>query len=136
MSAGGVSRDGVDGADVAADLDPDLGTVVQLERQLLDPEVRATADRVSALLHPDFVEHGASGRVWDRDAVVATLPADPVVVGKAGDFVPVRLAEHVVLLTYRISGSRESMRSSVWVRDRVDGWRLRFHQGTLVPRER
>ncbi len=73
--------------------------------------------------------------VWDRASVVAALAGDPAVVGEAGDFVPVRLAEDVVLLTYRIDGPRETTRSSVWVRDRTAGWLLRLHQGTLVPRE-
>lgn len=116
-----------------ADHDGDLDEVVRLEQLLLSPEVRARADRVAALLHPDFVEHGASGRVWDRDAGVEALPADPGVVGEAGDFVPVRLADGVVLLTYRIRGPRETTRSSVWVRDAAAGWQMRFHQGTLVP---
>lgn len=71
--------------------------------------------------------------MWDRASVVEALPADPVVIGKGGDFVPVRLAEDVVLLKYRIHGSRETTRSSVWVRDEAAGWRLGFHQGTLVP---
>lgn len=115
------------------DLEPDLDTVVRLERLLLDPAVRADSERVAALLHPDFLEHGASGRVWDRAGVVESIPADPVVAGEAGDFVPVRLAEDVVLLTYRLRGQRGSTRSSVWVRDPVAGWRMRFHQGTLVP---
>ena len=115
--------------------DDDLAQVVHLERVLLDPAVRANGDRVAALLHPDFLEHGASGRVWDRASVLEALPAEPGVAGGAGDFEPVRLAENVVLLTYRIHGPRETTRSSVWVRDEGAGWLMRFHQGTLVPRE-
>lgn len=118
-----------DGRDDLGDLDE----VVRRERLLLDPEVRAQGQRVAALLHPDFVEHGASGRVWDRDGLVEALPVDPVVIGEAGEFVPVRLAVNVVLLTYRIRGARETTRSSVWVRDDAAEWLLRFHQGTLVP---
>lgn len=122
-----------EGGGTPAEHDGDLDDVVRLEQLLLSPDVRARADRVAALLHPDFVEHGASGRVWDRDSVVEALPADPGVVGEAGDFVPARLAEDVVLLTYRIRGPRETTRSSVWVRGGAAGWRMRFHQGTLVP---
>lgn len=140
---GRTERDGVSGGGEVGpssaggddDFDHDLDRVVHLEQVLLDPAVRAQADRVAALLHPDFVEHGASGRVWDRASVVEALPADPGVIGEAGDFVPVRLAEDVVLLTYRIHGPRETTRSSVWVRDEVAGWLMRFHQGTLVPGE-
>ena len=31
----------------------------------------AGRERVLALLHPDFLEHGASGQVWDRESVSA-----------------------------------------------------------------
>lgn len=126
---------GGEGNATPAEHDADLDEVVDLERELLDLDVRARGDRVAALLHPDLLEHGASGRVWDRDGVVEALPSDPAVTGEAGDFSPVRLAEDVVLLTYRITGPRETTRGSVWVRDEVAGWRLRFHQGTPVPRK-
>ena len=66
----------------------DLAEVVRRERQLLDPAVRARADQVETLLHPDFVEYGASGRVWDRAAIIAALVADPQVSGGWIDFVP------------------------------------------------
>lgn len=110
--------------------DEDLAEVVRRERQLLDPRLRSSGERVRELLHPDFVEHGASGRVWDRDAVIAALDADPELSGEGAEFLPVRLADDVVLLTYRIVGSSGSLRSSVWVNTSPAGWLLRFHQGT------
>ncbi|SNR90749.1 hypothetical protein SAMN06272737_1384 [Blastococcus mobilis] len=85
------------------------------------------------LLHQDFQEFGASGRVWDREAIVDALAADPAAPGPAEAFAPVRLAEDVVLLTYRVSGEAGSLRSSLWVRDTAAGWQLRFHQGTRMP---
>ncbi len=108
----------------------DLAEVVRREQQLLDPTLRALDGRVQELLHPDFVEYGASGRVWDRDAITASLGADPGVSAEGTDFSPVALAGDVVLLTYRIAGAVGSLRSSVWVKDSPEGWRLRFHQGT------
>ena len=110
--------------------DPDLDEVVRLERQLLDPSVRADRDRVAALLHPEWMEYGASGRIWTRDSVIDALAADPAVSGTATDFSPVRLADDVVLLTFRIVGEVDRLRSSVWVRDSHSGWLQRFHQGT------
>jgi ribonuclease HI len=107
----------------------DLAEVVRRERLLLDPAVRRAPDRVHELLHAEFVEHGASGRVWDRAAVAEALAASAEVSGEATDFVPVALSRDVVLLTYRILGPSGSLRSSVWVRD-AGQWRLRFHQGT------
>lgn len=110
--------------------DEDSCEVVLRERMLLDPAVRASPDRVLALLHPDYLEYGSSGRVWDRDSIVAALGADPAVPGVATDFSPCPLADDVVLLTYQIVGTRGSLRSSVWVRDAKGGWLVRFHQGT------
>jgi ribonuclease HI len=122
--------------------DDDLAQVTRLEQLLLDPVLRADRAQVEALLHPDFLEHGASGRMWTRDAMVAALVDNPAVAGTGADFIAVELAPDVVLLTYRVLGHAGSLRSSVWVRDPDAGWRVRFHQGTrstdgrLVPRPR
>jgi hypothetical protein len=117
------------------DGDGELREVVRRERQLLDPASRANSDLVGRLIHPDFVEHGASGRVWDRNSIIAALAADPAVAGEASDFEAARLAEDVVLVTFRIGGERGSLRSSVWVHDPEAGWRLRFHQGTRTDHD-
>ena len=77
--------------------DDDLDEVVRREQQLLDPAVRASGNHVRELLHPDFIEYGASGRVWDRAAITAALDADPAVSGAGTDFSAVALAENVVL---------------------------------------
>ncbi len=111
----------------------DARDVLLRERMLLEPALRAAPDRVIALLHPDYLEHGASGRVWDRPTVIAALSADPAIGGVATDFSAVALADDVVLLTYQISGSPASLRSSVWLRDEEAGWLIRFHQGTRLP---
>lgn len=106
--------------------------VIARERELLTFECRSDSERVGALLHPDFTEHGASGRVWTRDDVLESLPAAPEISGAASDFHAYDLAPDVVLLTYRVDGNRASLRSSIWLRV-DDQWLLRFHQGTLVP---
>ncbi|MGY1633019.1 DUF4440 domain-containing protein [Geodermatophilus sp. SYSU D01186] len=114
-------------------VDADTAAVVERERLLLRPDVRADPHEVEGLLHPDFQEFGASGRVWDRATIIDALVADPAVPGAAEGFAPVRLAEDVVLLTYRVRGEPGSLRSSLWVRDAAAGWQLRFHQGTRLP---
>jgi len=108
----------------------DLVEVVRREQQLLDPTIRESGQRVRELLHPDFVEYGASGRTWDRATVSAALSANPRVSGKSTDFLPIALADNVILLTYRIEGTAGSLRSSIWVKDSGSDWRIRFHQGT------
>jgi ribonuclease HI len=111
---------------------PDLAAVTAFEQELLDPVCRADAGRLRDLLHPDFREHGASGRVWTLDTIVADLTASPATGVRATDLQAHRLAEDVVLVTYRTAGDRPALRSSVWVRGTTGRWRLRFHQGTLT----
>jgi ribonuclease HI len=115
------------------DDEAEAAAVVELERLLLRPDVRADRRQVEVLLHQDFQEIGASGRVWDRETIVNALVGDPAAPGAAEAFEPAWLAENVVLLTYRVNGEAGSLRSSLWVRDSVSGWQLRFHQGTRMP---
>ena len=102
--------------------------VVALERRLLDPAVRSDPAAVEALLHPDFREIGATGGMWDRAAIIASLSADPGVPAALPSAVDAReVADGVVLLTYALAGS---LRSSLWVRGGPEGWQVLFHQGT------
>ncbi|GAB2689911.1 nuclear transport factor 2 family protein [Thalassiella azotivora] len=112
-----------------------LDDVVERELRLLDPGVRRDGDGVLALLHPDFVEHGSSGRRWDAAGVARSLAdADDEPTVTADDVQAAPLAPDVVLVTYRAtSAGRTSLRASVWVRTQDRGWLLRFHQGTPVP---
>jgi len=109
--------------------------VVRRELLLLEPEVRADPRRVRGLLHPDFTEFGASGRIWESEQMVEALAADPAPAEhRAVDLVPVSLSTGAVLLTYRIDDpQRPSLRSSVWLRNADGQWLLRFHQGTSSP---
>jgi ribonuclease HI len=106
--------------------------VVERELALLDPAVRRDPRRVRALLHPDFTEYGASGRIWDRDSITAVTSGTDERIA-ATEFRTVRLGPDAMLLTFRTddAGCR-ALRSSVWIRDPAAGWLLRFHQGTLT----
>ena len=53
--------------------DADLTEVLRREILLLQPHTRTDARAVLALLHPDFVEFGAFGGVWDITTVTASL---------------------------------------------------------------
>jgi hypothetical protein len=93
------------------------------------------------MLAPDFREIGASGRVYDRDTVLDQLeqrykemkekPAPEVF--DATDFHCRKLAENVYLLTYSLvqDGKRRTLRSTIWQRS-MAGWKVVFHQGTMV----
>lgn len=51
----------------------DLRDVLANELRLLDPAVRRSRDAMLRLLHEDFRKVGASGRAWDRDALISAL---------------------------------------------------------------
>lgn len=112
-------------------VDAELNEVVALELELLTAECRCDHGRVGEILHDDFVEYGASGRIWTRSAILTNLADMPVLGGTAIDIAATRLSDDAVLVTYQISGPRQSLRSSVWVRY-IGGWKIRFHQGTYT----
>ncbi|GAA2247299.1 hypothetical protein GCM10010145_13020 [Streptomyces ruber] len=113
--------------------DAAVEAAIEGELRLLDPEVCRSPGLVEALLHPEFEEFGASGRRWDRAAILAALtdPAGPLRRPATTSRIRgVRLAPDLVHLTYDSeSGGRWAHRSSLWRRT-GDGWRLYFHQGT------
>jgi len=109
------------------------------EEALLDPAVRRDRARVAALLAEDFVEFGASGRVWTREQILELLATESYQPPAIEDFKCDWIVEGVVLLTYRtvrtdvcLDLRQEVLRSSLWRRESGQ-WRMRFHQGTRVP---
>ncbi|MFE2535594.1 DUF4440 domain-containing protein [Streptomyces sp. NPDC059371] len=111
---------------------PAVEAAIEGELRLLDPAVRRSAELVAALLHPDFYEFGASGRIWDRDSIVALLAAGTEDGSRTttSRVKGVQLASDLVHLTFDTDNNgRRAHRSSLW---RLFGndWLLYFHQGT------
>ena len=106
--------------------------VLASERRLLLPEVRSSRPDLEALLHPDFREIGASGRVWSREDLVAELvagehPPAPEIESPRVEVV----TDGVALLTYFVAGRHgPTWRSSLWTARAGGGWHVYFHQGT------
>lgn len=101
-----------------------------LEKRLLDPEIRRSADQLALLLADDFGEIGSSGRIFDRAAIIADLKKEPGFdnTRTITDFDVRLLSSSIALVTYRIR-ENGNLRSSLW--QEQDGhWRLVFHQGT------
>ena len=100
--------------------------------ELLRSDVRGDRSRLEALLD-DFVEIGASGRVWQREAIVADLLTSPVAEVTVVDMTARHVDERMVLVTYTtIASDRRVLRSSWW-RWTGNDWKCCFHQGTVVP---
>lgn len=93
----------------------------------------------SAMTADDFWEVGASGNRYSRDYVLDVLDErrrdpqpDP---WEAGDFHCRHLAGDVYLLTYTLrQGARVTRRATIWQRE-ADGWKIVYHQGTVVAGE-
>lgn len=116
-------------------VDHDFEVVMASERQLLGPVTRGNDAAVRALLHTDFGEFGASGKVWDRESIVQATGGDTAVKIATEHPRMVRLGPDAILLTYTARrGATSSLRTSVWIRT-GDAWRLLHHQGTRVPAE-
>jgi hypothetical protein len=123
----------------------ELSSLLQkLEQNLLSPEVRHNRKTLEAVLSEDFREIGASGRVYDRDAIIREIAKEPegeVITMK--DFV-------VAILTIDHHGNDVAMTSYISTRTSPDGtvirrarrtsiwlhcnkaWRIRFHQATML----
>lgn len=109
-----------------------------LEDSILDPAVRTDPARLRALLAPDFTEFGASGRVFDRDGIVAALAAENARPARRARGFKVRpLGPDAALTTWRVQRDDgvETLRSSIWQRQTDGTWRIVFHQGTLAARD-
>jgi hypothetical protein len=113
------------------DRDGDLDLVIERELALLDPAVRSDPARMRAFLHPEYLEFGASGRVWNRTTIAAVTSGidEPIT---ATEMTGRWLGPDAVLLTYRShTSARQAVRSSIWRREKGE-WLLLFHQGTPV----
>jgi hypothetical protein len=112
----------------------------QLEERLLDPDVRRNPVLVAPLLSDDFLEFGASGRVFDKASILEDLKNEsPRPASRLTDFAIRELSPTIVLTTYRATrfnaegeAISHSRRSSIWTH--VNGqWQITFHQGTPIP---
>jgi hypothetical protein len=108
------------------------------EEALLDPGVRRNRARVAEFLAEDFLEVGASGRVWSREQILELLATEEYSRPAMEDFKCRWIGDGVVQVTYRTvradlqSGkSAVTLRSSIWIQDSGE-WRVRFDQGTKV----
>ena len=94
-----------------------MDEVIAKELSLLRPDIRANAATFSGLLHDDFREFGASGRVWDHaraleaaDRAVLVLERDRLPIGLAevtggGDLPPLGVIVRTAMYAFGILGS-------------------------------
>lgn len=112
--------------------------IYNLEKSLLNPEVRSSFEELNNLLSVDFKEFGSSGLVYTKQNVLERLPSNTdMVVYVVSDFVVSILSKDIVMSNFkteRVINDTEkvlSLRTSLWKKE-GDAWRMFFHQGTPV----
>ena len=115
--------------------------IEQLELELLKPEVRRSAKRISELLADDFIEFGMFGKKFTKQDFIKILPnseEEKFEKYEASDFETREIATGTVLLTYKATidflktnEKIQTLRCSIWQK-RGDDWQMIFHQGTVI----
>ena len=100
------------------------------------PEFGTTRGDFEAMTEPDFWEVGASGRRYSRQYVLDVLEEryrQPIEDDwETSDFHCREIAADHYLLTYTLrQGQRITRRATLW-RQTAQGWKIVYHQGTLV----
>ncbi|MDT9000691.1 DUF4440 domain-containing protein [Paucibacter sp. APW11] len=105
-------------------------TLFALEQELALVGFHPGRARLDTLIADDFVEHGASGRIWTKPELLDTMSKWPVACRQVEDFSAQPVAEDLALVRYRCERlGRHSLRASLWRRG-PRGWQIIFHQGT------
>jgi len=110
--------------------------ILNLEKELLKPDIRKSPEKLKELLSEDFIEYCSSGVIYNYN-VNDTFYEDNVSF-KLKDFNSRELSKDCILATYKIDKIyhkdniiKSSIRSSIW--KLYDGkWKMVFHQGTLI----
>jgi hypothetical protein len=128
-------------------MEPTLTTAPGLEEVLAElcrrepifhrPEFGTTRADFDKLMAEDYWETGASGRRYSRVAILdeleRRLSAPHSDVWETSGFHCRQLSEHTYLLTYTLlqDNVRLTRRATIWLRT-PDGWKIVYHQGTVV----
>ena len=113
-----------------------LEQLKQREPVFHHPEFGTTRRDYENMTDPEFWEVGASGRRYSREFVLETLenrlPDPDESKWLTRDFQCREIAADNYLITYTLKqGARITRRATLWRRTAA-GWKVLYHQGTLV----
>jgi hypothetical protein len=124
-----------------------LNELIQREPIFHHPEFGTTPQDFENMMDAEFWEVGASGRCYSREFVLAEVMkryedpknrgiyASPENTWETKDFRCRKIAHNNYLLTYTLfQGERMTRRSTLWRRSST-GWKILYHQGTIVQDE-
>jgi hypothetical protein len=104
------------------------------------PEFGTSAADYEQATAADYWEVGASGRRYSRDFILHTLYKEPPAFAsslgwESWDYALRRLGPDTYLITYVLrQADRLTRRATIW-QSAPDGWRILYHQGTVVSAE-
>ena len=111
--------------------------IFELENQLLQPETRQSAEKISELLSDDFIEFCSSGNISHYNKGEVFLSE---IKWEIKEFTTKQLSNDYILATYKVIKHSElnekmkySLRSSIW-KCSNGKWKIIFHQGTLTSK--
>ncbi|GFZ30310.1 hypothetical protein CSC2_08360 [Clostridium zeae] len=117
--------------------------ILQLENDLLKPEIRQSSEKTSELLADDFTEFSSSGYVYHykKGDKIDDSATKQNINWEIKDFSAAELSDDCILATYKVIKHNEanedkkySLRSSIW-KCYNGKWKMFFHQGTLTTKE-
>ena len=126
--------------------EPTLSTAPQLLAVLAElkrrepifhrPELGTTRADFESMTDPSFWEVGASGRRYSREFILDTLENRMLQgyedIWETLDFHCLEIAPENYLVTYTLlQGARVTRRATLWRRT-SSGWKILYHQGTVV----
>ncbi len=118
-----------------------LAQLIRREPIFHRPEFGTTREAFEKMTTRDFWEVGASGRRYSRHDVLDLLEErfqqdQSGNIWETSDFNCKRLGADTYLLTYTLmqAGKRKTRRSTIW-QQTTEGWKIVYHQGTLVQDE-
>ena len=114
--------------------------IFELEKELLKPEIRKSAEKISELLSDDFIEFCSSGNIYhyNKGDVFDNDSNSFEIKWEIKEFTIRQLSNDCILATYKVikhselnESKKYSLRSSLW--KLFNGtWKMIFHQGTLT----
>jgi hypothetical protein len=127
---------------VEPDLLPILDELRRREPIFHNPVFGSMAADFERSTAPDYWEVGASGRRYSREFILTMAERSPSHFVEAeasgwrtSDFGLRRLSPDTFLLTYTLDqAGRRSRRSTIWQHSE-SGWRILYHQGTIISAE-
>jgi len=121
----------------APELQEVLAELIRREPIYHRPEFGTSRADFEKMMVEDYWETGASGRRYSRkfvlDELERRLSTPQADVWETSDLQCRRLGEDTYLLTYTLlqNHQRLTRRATIW-RKTADGWKIVYHQGTIV----